>query len=886
VKTSRFTRLTVVGLLLASAVLVALWMTRWRAPAPGQAAGQRAGSPADSPAASVLLITIDTLRADAVGAYGAAGAETPTLDRLAGDGLLFENAYSVAPITLVAHTSLLTGVYPPVHGVRNNGIHALAGSWTTLPERVAGQGVRTAAVVGATVLDRRYGLDQGFEVYDDDLRAERSSAAAVDRPAGAVTEAAIRWLAGVGSDERFFLWVHYFDPHAPYAPPEPFRSRFAEHPYDGEIAYVDSEIGRLLRQQRLAGDDRLAVIVVGDHGESLGEHGEQTHGMLAYDATLRVPLIIRPPGGRRGERSRQAVDQVDLLPTVLAMMRIAGGGKLPGRDLLASGGELAPRPLYAETYVPFYTYGWAKLRSLRVGAMKYIEAPRPELYAYRDDPGEEHDLFTTERRTAGELGAELERLFPAAADGEAEALVPDREARAQLRALGYLGSLGDGAAAGGPARDPKEMMPVHLEMETANEQLLAGQSAAAIRSYRQALEADPNNLRALSDLATAQATSGRLEEGIRTLERAIDVAPANAQLHLQRAAFSEEQGDAEGALRHLDLALELAPALLEARLEKTAYLGRLGRLDEAAALAAETLSRYPDDAEANVLYAQLVELPRGDLAGAESRLRGAVARDPYLAAAWRALVGLLERRGQTAAAREAVAAGLARLPGDAGLRADLGRLGTGGSAPNGSAPNGTGPRPRQTAADGALGDRNRRAIEAYRGGDRAAAVAMLQALLDEHPDYSPGWVNLSWLALDREDWAAAAQYARRALDVDPTLTRAWENLGRAREAQGHGGEAEQAYRQAVAQDADYWQARLRLAVLLLQSGREDEASSELSQVESRAADEPEARFQLARIFEARGDAARARLNYEAVVRLAPPGEPLARSARERLRVGF
>ena len=414
--------------------------------------------------------------------------------------------------------------------------------------------------------------------------------------------------------------------------------------------------------------------------------------------------------------------------------------------------------------------------------------------------------------------------------------------------------------------------------------MLAGQSAAAIRSYRHALEADPNNLRALSDLATAQAENGRLEEGIRTLERAIDLAPANAQLHLQRAAFGEAQGDVEGALRHLDLALDLAPALLEARLEKAAYLGRLGRLDEAAALAAETLARYPDDAEANVHYAQFVELPRGDLAGAESRLRGAVARDPYLATAWRALVGLLERQGQAAAAREAVAAALARLPGDAGLRADLGRLETDGTAANGTAPNGSGPR--QTAADGALDDRNRRAIEAYRGGDRAAAVASLEALVGEHPDYTPGWVNLSWLALDHEDWAAAARYARRALDVDPTLTRAWENLGRAREAQGGGGEAEQAYREAVAQDADYWQARLRLAVLLLQSGREGEALSELSQVETRAANEPEARFQLARIFEARGEAARARRNYEAVVRLAPSGQPLAQTAQERLRAGF
>ncbi|HMB55487.1 MAG TPA: sulfatase, partial [Thermoanaerobaculia bacterium] len=256
---------------------------------------------------SVLLITLDTTRADRLGAYGSSSARTPTLDNLAAAGTLFENAYAVAPLTLPAHASMLTGAYPPEHGVRNNGIHALAEEWTTLPEILAADGVRTAAVVAATVLDRRYGLAQGFEHYDDELRAERTSAAAVDRPAGAVTDAARRWLDGVGSDERFFLWVHYFDPHAPYAPPEGYRD--LGEPYDGEIAYMDAEIGRLLEHRRLAGDERLTVIVVGDHGESLGEHGELTHGMLVYDSTLRIPWIVHSTADAAGERRADRVDQ-------------------------------------------------------------------------------------------------------------------------------------------------------------------------------------------------------------------------------------------------------------------------------------------------------------------------------------------------------------------------------------------------------------------------------------------------------------------------------------------------------------------------------------------------------------------------------------------------
>lgn len=811
------------------------------------------GPAAAAKADSVLLITIDTIRADRIGAYGAAQAETPNLDRLARAGILYENAYAVAPLTLPAHASLLTGAYPPEHGVRNNGIHALAEDWETLPEILTAEGVRTAAVVAATVLDRRYGLAQGFEVYDDEMRAERSSslaaAAAVERPAGAVTEAAMGWLNGLGGDERFFLWVHYFDPHAPYAPPEPYRDRFDE-PYDGEIAYVDSEIGRLLRHPRLAGDDRLAVVVIGDHGESLGEHGEMTHGMLTYDATLRIPWIVKPAGGPRGERRQRRIDQVDLFPTVLAMMGFRPPDPGKGRDLLAASDAAAadndePRPLYAETWVPFYTYGWAKLRTLRVGSMKYIDAPAPELYDLERDPDESANLIASERRTAAELKRELERLFRAEGSGEAAAVAPDRETRSRLRALGYLGALRDGAG-GGEAGDPKELMAVHVAIEEANRRLLAGDSAAAIEGYRQALAEDPSNLRALSDLATAQAAGGRLEEGVRTLEKAVGLAPENAQLHLQRAAFAEEQGDAVVALAHLDLAIELAPALLEARLEKASYLGKLGRTEEAAASIGETIERYPDDAEANVLYAQLVEVPLGDLDAAESRLRRAAARDPHLDSARRALAAVLERRGETAAARQML---------------------------------------RQTKGDDAPDILQRRAVEAFQRGDSDAAVATLERVVSQHPGYAPAWVNLSWIALEGEEWESAARNAQRALDLDPTLVQAWENLGRAREAQGSIADAEEAYRKAVENDVNGWQTRLRLSWLLFQLGQQAEASDLLSWVEERAASDAEARLQLGRIYEARGEGERARLHYQAVVRLAPGG-PLGVAARDRLRGGF
>ncbi|MDH3254924.1 MAG: tetratricopeptide repeat protein, partial [Acidobacteriota bacterium] len=410
------------------------------------------------------------------------------------------------------------------------------------------------------------------------------------------------------------------------------------------------------------------------------------------------------------------------------------------------------------------------------------------------------------------------------------------------------------------------------------------------------------------------AASESLVEGIKTLETALELAPENARLHLQRAAFGQEEGDAESALRHLDMALGLAPDLLEARIEKASYLSRLGRMDEAEALLTETLRRHTDDAEVNVLYAQLVEMRRADVGAAESRLRRAAARDPYLASAWRALASLLDRQGKTAEAQGVLEDGLAHIPQNAELHGDLGLLLARTDAPTTAfhlreaIRLGTHPRqdlqstlaswlathseagnadalPSTASEEGTLHARNRRAIEVFQQGDTEAAVSALEALVTEHPDYAPAWINLSWIALDREKFEDAARHANRAVELDPASSRAWSNLGRAREAQGRPAEAEPAYRSAVENQGNDWQTRLRLSLLLFKSGRETEATQELARVEELATSNPEARFRLATIYDDRGDGPRARLHYEAVVRLAP-SHPLATAARERLRAAF
>jgi arylsulfatase A-like enzyme len=270
------------------------------------------------------LITLDTTRADHLEPYGAENVETPALARLADNGVVFEHAIATAPVTAPAHASLLTGLYPLRHGVRDNSTHYLPEDIPTLAEWLSEAGYRTAAFVSTVILERRYGLDQGFEVYDDDIRSSSASherRMTVERPAAATADRALAWLDALDGGESFFLWVHFYDPHIPYSPPSPWAEKYRDQTYDGEIAYMDSQIGRLLQHPRAAADD-VIVMAIGDHGESLGEHGEKTHGLLVYDSTLRVPWILRLPGGPSGVRIAAPISQVDLVPTIAELVNL------------------------------------------------------------------------------------------------------------------------------------------------------------------------------------------------------------------------------------------------------------------------------------------------------------------------------------------------------------------------------------------------------------------------------------------------------------------------------------------------------------------------------------------------------------------------------------
>ena len=427
---SRFSRRSI-GLFLALAALAGFaWGTRW-------IAGRYRS------ASNVLILTLDTTRADRLGPYGFRQADTPNLDRLAGESVLFDQTESVAPLTLPAHVSLFTGRLPFQHGVRDNGA-VLDSAQQTLAQLLHARGLRTGAFVASYVLDAQWGLDRGFDTYDGHFEPRRRDGSAqlddVRRSADEVVDRALTWLDGA-STAPFFAWLHFYDAHAPYDPPydRPIRAPG----YDGAIAFMDAQLGRVLAFLDARGlRDRTVVVVVGDHGESLGEHGERRHGLFVYEAVTRVPLIIRAPGSRmRGRRVQEVVRSVDVLPTVLDLLGVEPPAALAGTSLvdrMAGRRHEDDLPAYSETMYPRYHFGWSELHALRSGRFKLIAAPRPELYDLESDPGEQHNLYETRSALARGLGSELRKLQEAGSGKSVRAAI-DPDARERLAALGYVG---------------------------------------------------------------------------------------------------------------------------------------------------------------------------------------------------------------------------------------------------------------------------------------------------------------------------------------------------------------------------------------------------------------------------------------------------------------
>lgn len=645
----------------------------------------------------IVLITIDTLRADRVGAYGSKIARTPALDSVAAKGIRFNAAYATVPLTLPSHTSILSGRLPVEHSVRTNDGYRVPDNVPLVAETLRRTGYRTAAFVGSVVLRSSTGIGRGFDLFDDDMgqRAER--------PGGEVVQRAMKWLGSVGG-ARFFIWVHLNDPHLPYDAPEPFATEYSGHPYEAEVAYADHCVGTLLAElDRLGMLKRTTVIVAADHGEGLGDHGERSHGVLLYDSTIHVPLLIRPAGGAPSPSTvEQTVSTAQIEPTVLALANLPNDSAFPGLLKAGSTADLVS----AETLYLVQQLGWSPMYAARLGHFKVIDAPTPELYDLDTDPGEQRNLAAVHPEMVEGLREKLRHDLETAAQRAVKPSTAslDSNARSQLATLGYASGGGRIAVGFVPVAgiDPKERLDIWEEVERGIELSQRGNHAEARAVFESVLQHDPGNVLALkflgaaalergdlaqaieynqrvvetglhqadalSNLALAYYRAGRLDAALTSAHAAIHanashpMARANLLLILQAIGSERARADnTAGAIAAFQEAASIDPTNLDIAERLAAVLHRAGRVDEARRMFESVVAVAPDRREPQLSLA-ILDLEAGRLHDAVDRLErmgqdwpGAYRAQYYLGEAYRGL-------GDRVRARNAYAACLGGAP--------------------------------------------------------------------------------------------------------------------------------------------------------------------------------------------------------------------------------
>ncbi|MBZ5598417.1 MAG: sulfatase-like hydrolase/transferase [Acidobacteriia bacterium] len=603
---------------------------------------------APNPVPNVVFITIDTLRADHLGCYGYKQIRTPNIDALAADGVRFERAYTPVPVTLPSHSVIFTGTYPLLSGMHDFAVNTLNPTQPTLASVLKEQGYNTGAVIAAAVLDSRFGLNHGFDFYYDHFDFNRLDEANLDemeRPGNLVADQVLEWL-GQNSQKKFFLWMHLYDPHSPYRPPAPYSEEYKDRPYDGEIAFADAQVGRLIDFLKAKALYQNTIIVLtGDHGESLGEHGEKTHGFFIYNATLHVPVIIRLPGGASAKTVPELISLADLMPTVLQALKVDVPAQVQGRSLLplmAPKNEEEARSLYAETFMPRLHFNWSELRAVETENYHFIDAPKPELYDLKKDPGETQNLYPQKKAVAEEMHAKLATLIREYSAGQelAEKTGLDPALMERLKSLGYAGFSGGGAPTitDRDLPDPKDRIETyelisdaiaasqHGQYAQSVEKLNAalktepasvpvhylqglnyyrlGEFAKSVDEFQQVLKASPDYALAAFHLGLAYARTGQVDDAIATYKRTLELDSTNftaaydlGVVYLQKN-MTKEAGDA--FLQSVTIADAYAPghsALGQVLLSE-------GRVDDAIAELRKAAELAPQDPGTHVALAK------------------------------------------------------------------------------------------------------------------------------------------------------------------------------------------------------------------------------------------------------------------------------------------
>lgn len=611
---------TVRGLLFWSSMIVIAVVT-WQLTAK---MGQKAATPKH-----VILFTMDTTRADRIGTYGAPLSRTPHLDALAARGVRFDDAVTVAPITGPAHAAIFTGQYPARFGVRDNVTTPLPEQATTLAEHLSAKGYATGGFIGAFVLDRAYGFAQGFSAFSGFAQVESGREASAERPGAAVVDDALRWLETVPTEQSVFLWVHLYDPHAPYAAPAPFAQEFASRPYDGEVAYVDHQIGRVLSAFQARGAlDRSLVIAVADHGESLGEHGEDEHGVFLYEPVMRVPLIVAAPAVKRGHVVSEQVRVIDLVPTTLDLLGLDSVSGLDGeslRNVLEGGTRTTVPAAYAETYYPKLHYGWSELRSLRADGWKVIDAPRPELYAVPKDAAESNNQFEAQRALADRMVAEAASLDRELSGGQTtQTVAPSRETLDRLRSLGYVGTSAPATNPGERGPDPKDRIAERRTfkrlMNEAIDDLAANRLDDAVRKFRDLVKINERAYDLHQLLGEAYQRMGRMNEALGEYEMAALLNPRAAAPHLSAAELLISAGQTAEARKRLDAATAIDPQSFDVALVRGQLLQAQAQGAEAMAAYERAIAMNPANPRARMLLIGVAsQLKRFDVAEREAK---------------------------------------------------------------------------------------------------------------------------------------------------------------------------------------------------------------------------------------------------------------------------